>query len=360
MDLTGRLSSFPVPDLLQWAETESCTGALVVRRSHREKRLYFQDGEVTACLSDDPAEYFGRYLILNDHLEKRELVEALQHCRQHTCRLGEAIVEIGLMRPHEVRQTLRRHIEDSVCDLFLWPRGVFFYLEERAPEEDLLPAPISTMGLALEGARWHDEYKRLRRVFVHDNIVLFRGQGQATWSLSPLEARVLAAVDGELTLGQLYKTLQGSYYRFLEAAFGLTMVEVLEIGDVGDTDPAESSRELGVYDLLLEQAAQEEGMLLRPTISLELLERFYPVWVEQPKQDEEIPPRVQAFRARIDGRTSIKELLSREDREDRTADLLAVELRQGLLALLPKPLPEIDEGSEDKPPWWRHFMPSRD
>lgn len=362
MDLTGRLSSFPVPDLLQWAETEKCTGALVVRRSHREKRLYFQDGEITACLSDDPAEYYGRYLILNDHLEKPALVEALEYCHHHTCRLGEALIEIGLMRPHEVRQTLRRHIEDSVCDLFLWPRGVFYYLEERAPAEDLLPASISTLALALEGSRWLDEYKRLRRVFVHDNIVLYKGQGQSTWSLSPIETRVLAAIDGEKTLGQLYKTLQGSYFRFLEGAFGLTMAEVLEIGDVGDMDPADASREIGVYDLLLEQAAKEEGMLLRPTISLELLERFYPVWVKRHEDDEEVSERVRAFQEQIDGRTTIKQLLERENPEDRTADLLAVELRQGMLALLPEPLPdeEAEAESRDARPWWRHLLPKRD
>jgi len=82
MDFSGRLSSFPVVDLLQWAMNEQCTGALVVRRSHREKRILFHNGQVIACYSDDPAEYFGRYLVLHGYLEMREVMFALTFCHR--------------------------------------------------------------------------------------------------------------------------------------------------------------------------------------------------------------------------------------------------------------------------------------
>ena len=40
-------------------------------------------------------------------------------------RLGTALNDLGLMSPEKVQQTLRAQIEDTICDLFLWERGVF-------------------------------------------------------------------------------------------------------------------------------------------------------------------------------------------------------------------------------------------
>ena len=70
MEFSGRLAAFPMADLLQWAKNEACTGALVIRRSQREKRIYFNAGDVVGCLSNDPAEFYGQYLLLHGHLER--------------------------------------------------------------------------------------------------------------------------------------------------------------------------------------------------------------------------------------------------------------------------------------------------
>jgi len=68
MEFSGRLAAFPPAELLQWAHHERRTGALVFRRSRRQKRVFFEKGEVVACLSDDPADYYGQHLQLYGYL----------------------------------------------------------------------------------------------------------------------------------------------------------------------------------------------------------------------------------------------------------------------------------------------------
>ena len=60
MELSGRLVSFPINELLTWAVNDRRTGSLVLRRSSREKRIYFRDGEIVACLSDSTEEFYGQ------------------------------------------------------------------------------------------------------------------------------------------------------------------------------------------------------------------------------------------------------------------------------------------------------------
>jgi hypothetical protein len=366
MDFSGRLAAFPVSDLLQWAQTERCTGALVIRRSQREKRIFFHAGEVVGCLSDDPAEYYGQFLLLHGYLSEDQLFQAISLSTSKGIRLGAAVLELGLLDPGTVQRTLRAQIEEVLCDLFLWERGIFSFHAEMPQEEDILPEPINVMGLILEGTRWKDEISRIRRVLVHDGMVLRRGDlFPGGDGLTPVQRRIVKTVDGRKTLGELYQSVRGSYFRFLEGAFRLCVERVLDIEKVGDF-VERGTHEMSVYDLLLEQAAEEQALVARRhmAVPLDLLERSYPVWVAEPSSEERtrMPERARDFYARFDGRTSLGEAFSGDARQrGRQMDLLLLQLQKGRLALLPVPLDRLEESSESagQPPrdrWWRRVF----
>ena len=279
------------------------------------------------------------------------MVFALTYCQRRGTRLGVALQELGLLPPDEIQRTLRRQIEDSVCDLFLWRRGVFFFQESEPPEEELLPEPINTLGLVLEGARWMDEYARLRELILHDDVLLRPGPNRDGKRSSPLQRRISEHMKGEVAVGALYKVVQGSYFRFLEALYDLCTRDVLEIEIVGEGDAGESSKEIGIYDLLLEQATEEQGTRLRRRLGLppDIIEDFYPVWVREPSARElhDLPQEVSAWLQRIDGSRTLGELLS-DDRVASTqhTNFLGLQLRQGALALLPQPLDQL-QGEAD-------------
>jgi Domain of unknown function (DUF4388) len=365
MEFSGRLTAFPPGDLLQWAKNERRTGALVVRRSDREKRIYVNGGMVVGCLSTDPAEFFGQHLLNHGQLDADQLFRALSECTRSNRRLGAVLAELGFLDPDQIRQNLRRQIEDSVCDLFLWERGVFFFQSEMLPDEEMLPEPIDSVGLAMEGARWQDEHARIRRVFVHDDVVLARGPGWPAERLTPLQARIAGAVDGRLSLSDLYKTIRGSYYRFLEAAFQLCVRSVLDIGEVRD-EPSRGTHEMSVYDLLLEQATEEQVLVARRhmAVPLDLLERCYPVWVGEPSTEERgrMPAKARDFYARFDGATRLADAFSGDLRQrGREMDLLLLQLQKGRLALLPASLEQLEREAEGRGEpalkrWWKRIF----
>lgn len=369
MEFSGRLSAFAVGDLLQWAKNDRRTGALVIRRSEREKRIYFHGGDVVACLSNDPAEYYGQHLLLNGYLSQDQLFEALTHCTTEGVRLGVALRQIGLLDPDTIQQTLRQQIEDVICDLFLWERGAFYFQAELPQDEEILPEPIHTMGLAMEGARWLDEYNRIRKLFIHDNLVLRPGTRKDTSGLSLLQRRILESADGRQTLADLYRIVRGSYFRFLEAAYQLCVGSQLDIESVGEeADQTRGTHEMSVYDLLLEQATEEQVLVARRhmAVPLDLLERSYPMWVGEPSDEEQkrMPSRARDFYARFDGRTSLGDAFSGDPRQrGRELDLLLLQLQKGRLALLPAPLARLEQEAEreEQPPlkrWWRRVFRS--
>lgn len=348
MEFTGRLAAVPMGELLQWAVGDRRMGCLVLRTPRRQKRVFFEDGRIVGCYTDDPAEFFGRYLLLHGYVGERELVEALNHGRDRSLRLGRAVVDLGILSEGTVRRALGEQIADSVCDLFLWRRGVFYFEREAAPSEALLPDPLDPMAIALEGSRWVDEHDRIRTVFVHDDVTLRRGPAWPGTEVSPLERYVLREFEPGMTIEELYDRVKGTEFRFLEAVFDLTLYEILDIDEVGESTEGVESRsgsEIRMLDLLMEQAVEEEEVVFSRrhlSLPIEILEGFFPVWVEELDlsgfDDEE-----REFYRAIDGSRALDELVVQAgDARDRRMELVLVQLRRGTLALLPKPVSELE------------------
>ncbi len=365
MEFSGRLAAFPIADILQWIHNDRRTGSLVVRRSGCEKRVFVRDGDIVACFSDDAAEFFGQHLLVQGLVDEGKLIQALTQCRKDGILLGSALVELGILEPGEVDGALRDHVEDQVCELFLWKHGIFYFNNEMLPEEQLLPEPLSADAVALEGSRRADENRRIRQLFVHDQVVLEKGKSSRP-KPTPLEKRILRVVDGRRSLAELYNEVRGSWFRFLEATYRLTVESCLDVADV--RDPSEShSTELRLADLLIEQVAEEQTVFLRRHLAIpfDALAHCVPVWVVHPSDEEEsrMSAPVLAFCRQIDGRATLSELLDGVGRDERSRrmDRLILQLRKGALALLPAPLTELDAlaGGDPRGGWWRRLFGPR-
>ncbi len=363
MEFSGRLASFPIAELLTWAANDRRTGALVLRRTSREKRIYFGGGEIVACLTDSTTEFYGPHLLLEGHLGPDVLTRCLVQCQQEGKRLGVVLVEQGILSRAIVERTLAEQIEDLICDVFLWDRGIFFFQSDQPPAEDILAQPINTLGLVLEGTRWVDELNRIREVLTHDNIFLRRVAQEEPEDLSPRGAAIFRKLKSAMTIGKLYKLTGGSYIRFMAEANSLEQQKVLKALDQGKSTP-KSTHELPLSNLLLEQAAEEQlSHTKTDTIPLAVVGGLVPVWAHEPDRDTwpSMSRSERDFLSRIDGATRLEDLLSSEpEARSQETEMLAVQLKKGSVALIPAPVEELEaeadrEHTPRKRRWWRPF-----
>ncbi len=363
MEFSGRLASFPIAELLTWAANDRRTGALVLRRSSREKRIYFESGEIVACLTDSTTEFYGQHLLLEGHLGPGVLTRCLVLCQQEGKRMGVVLVEQGILSRTIVERTLAEQIEDLICDVFLWDRGIFFFQSDQPPAEDILAEPINTLGLVLGGTRWIDELTRIREVLAHDNLFLRRVNQEEPEDLSPRGSAIFRKLRSAMTIAKLYKLTGGSYFRFMAEAGSLAQGQVLKVLDQGKATP-KSTHELPLSNLLLEQAAEEQlSHVKTDTIPLAVVGGLVPVWAAEPDRDTwpSMSSSERDFLSRIDGHTRLEDLLSSDpEARSQETEMLAVQLRKGAVALIPAPLQELEaEADREQTPrrrrWWRPF-----
>ncbi len=352
MEFTGRLAAFPAANLLQWAATERASGALVVRRSEREKRLEFLGGRLVACSSNLPQELYGQQLLAHGHITVERLAPALALARARRVPLGVALIAQGVLDEATVRDTLERSIRESVQDLFLWAHGLFFFLDD-APRTPDLAVDISIQEVVLEGTRWMDEIARIRTLLVDDGVVVRPGP-QAGGAASPYERRLVEAAAPESSLADLHVRVGGVHYPFLDACHRLVQGRVLEIVRNGPVS-SQASAEIDLRELLLGLESGEEvvvgaGSAILPIV---FVEAWVPIWIRRPELEEleRLPVAQRAFLEGIDGRTTLRRLLSStpEVREDQM-ELLLVEIQRRNALLLPAAIEDVERRLDDESP----------
>lgn len=355
MELSGRLTSFPIAEILHWSHNDRRTGSLVVRAAGREKHIFFQDGQIINCTTDDPSEFYGQFLLLAGYLDQETLFRCLSLCKERGKRLGEVLLQEELMQLADIQRTLRFHVEDVICDIFLWDHGVFFFRSEPLPTEDLLAEPIATLGLALEGSHWVDEVGRIRQRLSDDHIVLKHTDVGATEDgtsrdLKTRQQRILREVDGFRRLEALYGAIHGSFYRFLVATDELLEQGLIEVAHQGRTlHPRQ--KDAGLDDLLWEVAARDQASERHHLIALGDLEHYVPMWVRPPSDEEKqrMPEAVRAFYRCLDGHRSLSEILAEDEVEwHHQVELLMLQIGKKALALLPAPLEELQQAARQR------------
>ena len=341
MQMSGLLKAFPPAELLQWAHNDRYTGTLVVRRSSREKRVLLREGKVVGCLSNERFEFYGQFLLAAGFISEHQLLLALSHCEEHALqpRLGEALIELDILEEDKVLESLTMQTEQSVLDLFLWPRGVFFLIDDEPPASKLDIPPLDPVHLVLEGVRQIDEVARIRSRLPHDGVLLKPGPAWPGQNLEPLPTRIVGCFKPGITLAELHETTGGGYCQFLTETDGLLQAGVFAIESLGEPRPETQS--LSLLDLMLDRVHEERQATVGATVGMPLavFGRLFPLWDgDAGSLDAQVSHEIRTFASLLDGTSRLSTLLAVDPtRREEQLEWLWLQIGNGKLALLPQP-----------------------
>lgn len=218
MSFSGNLKSVSFGDNLQLISTGKKTGALLLVRGKQQKRIYFQDGQVVFAKSDDDVEQdrLGQFLVRQGKITPEQLEMLLAKQKKNRKRLGEIILELHLLEPPVLAETLRVQVEEIIYGLFVWGDGEFKFIEGEAPPAKTPLIKIDTMSVMMEGARRFDEWNRIRETLPPVETVLEMRPvpllNGVEISLSSEDFELLALVDGYRRVDEIMQTFgRGEY-----------------------------------------------------------------------------------------------------------------------------------------------------
>ena len=171
--LQGLLTEFGLVEVLQMMELGAMTGAIHLKQSTgRIGIVYFKDGKLASC-----SELDAGALALGDVLQQLgmatgpqiEYAFSQQLQDPFGKRIGERLVEMGVITNGQLKEALRKKSLWTIRELALWRDGAYeFVASPTGQTKSILPygeesLQLEVMGVTMEMVRYSDEWEQLHR-----------------------------------------------------------------------------------------------------------------------------------------------------------------------------------------------------
>lgn len=170
--LHGSLQEFGLVEVLQMMEFGGMTGAIHLQHQGTERSgiVYFKEGKLASCSELDPGA-----LTLGDVLQQLGMVTRaeidtafeLQLQDPFSRRIGERLIEMGVIDYARLREALRTKALWTARELALWKEGTYEFVPSPIGQaKSILPygeesLDLEVMGVIMEMAQYADEWEQL-------------------------------------------------------------------------------------------------------------------------------------------------------------------------------------------------------
>lgn len=239
MPIQGPLRELGIHDVFQLLDLSRKTGRLRVSSALRDNEgtVFFRGGRVVSATIRSNPHPLGAVLLRAGRITEQELAHArdAQQVSEERRRLGEILVDEGIISRRDLERFIRRQVETVIFELLSWQEGFFSFVESEGETESAEGlTSIPTESLLMEGARRLDEWTQIQQRVPHLGVVpvlaeVGSAQPAPVLDLLPNEWEVLAIIDGARDVRTLASTLGRSEFEVAKIVFGLLTTGVISI-----------------------------------------------------------------------------------------------------------------------------------
>jgi Domain of unknown function (DUF4388) len=220
MGIVGNLRTMQLEELLQWLSQSKKNGTLEIVNGKVEKKIFFKEGRILSSSSNKPEEHLGHFLVSHGLLGEEQLNRAVRLQEKSRMLLGMILVNEGVLAEEDLARMLRLKAEESIYDIFSWDEGDFRFVDDVLPDSAMVPMRMDVTGIVMEGMQRVDEWRRVRKVIPHEQIVPV-----AVIDLSNVpdldagEQRMLSLIDDERTIEEIRLQAHATEYQVCKLLF---------------------------------------------------------------------------------------------------------------------------------------------
>jgi hypothetical protein len=131
----GYLREIPFLFFLYAVYTSKADGVGAIKTDAVSKNLVFNQGRLTRAATTRHDERIGHLIVKNHQLSLSTLDKLIIDSRKQGKRIGQFLVEKGLLSEDALREFLIQQADRILVDIFQWQRGYFYFLEKPIIED---------------------------------------------------------------------------------------------------------------------------------------------------------------------------------------------------------------------------------
>ncbi len=212
------------------------SGKLRFVRGSAQKEFYFHKGRPKHVASNLKQELLGPFLLQRGIVSEQQMKEALAKCGEFSGRLGDSLVSLGFVKPHELYWLLDLQFREKFVQIFAWDKGTYEFYENVACPVEMAPSDFNVYRYLLEGVRKYTSVEELEPFFRPHAASLIREKKNAFISIEKLplssrELRIWGAIQRLESFGRVLReaatTDDGklSLYQLLLVLYQLELIQ---------------------------------------------------------------------------------------------------------------------------------------
>lgn len=228
MAIKGSLVEASLPSVIQLLTYSLKSGCLSVTDGQNFGNIFLKDGQIIHATILNRKVRLTETMIERKLFDKHVLDEALGMQKQKKKRIGEILIDMGVISRAVLEEELKQQIEETIFTMLTWETGYFNF------EADLLPGPeeytikLSAHELLLQGARRIDEWQKVESKLPSYKTVLARKENDQDLHLNELEEKVLSLIDGNTSIDDVIKSSGLDFFEASKAIYVLLAAGVVE------------------------------------------------------------------------------------------------------------------------------------
>ena len=206
MQLKGNLDTSIIINILQLVCNDQKTGTLQVTDGDNVVKVIIKEGTIIYATGTQKAFRLGVFLKNAGIISGEQLEKSLEQGKAQQKALGKILVENGFISKEDLKNFLRKQVEEILFDMFLWQEGNFEYNDIMLDINNFIVFPLNTMNLILEASRRIDEMSIFTNKIPNDLIVFVISEkinNKEDIILAKNEWQIIAMLDGTRTVSRL-------------------------------------------------------------------------------------------------------------------------------------------------------------
>ncbi|MGH2787642.1 MAG: DUF4388 domain-containing protein [Actinomycetota bacterium] len=228
--IRGTLDDFSLPEIIRLIATGARSGILEVKGATGSGRIVFDAGAVRSAESNYAREPIGRKLIRLSAVSEEDVWSVLERGGGERRRLGEALIEAGLVDEARVASALAEQVEEDVLNLlrqnpveFVWVPGAVPAAGPAIPAGQLIAAVTRRLA----------EFRNLRSRIPSDEALIALAPSPSGSEheirLTPNQWRLLALLSGRRVVRDVLRYSGAGDIQTLRVLGGLIAEGLIEV-----------------------------------------------------------------------------------------------------------------------------------
>jgi PAS domain S-box-containing protein len=134
-------STTPAAVLMEHAAAQR-TGTLLIVSGTREKEIFFEDGRVFSCASNDPQKFLAERLVNSGVITDDQRRKAVEIKQASQLALGRILLILGAIDETQLVDAMRGKLEAEIAELLMWTDGRYVFVDGDVPSLQLVPLRI--------------------------------------------------------------------------------------------------------------------------------------------------------------------------------------------------------------------------